>query len=222
MGSSQSRHRHPKCGGQGVLEEGPRHLGLIPVLPDQPGHLARDRQQRRVEDIERLTRLEHGGGVDRILGRRPVVNPLCLLLGQTPANLFEKGCQWRSIAPGGCEDGVRVDHGGLTGFGHCLGVIAGCDACVGKGEGEGRLEPRHRLDPTSRGEDSCHLLGGEAGIKHQKSKKMVSSSPWNRTSNRYTLGSPSSTNSAISVPRRSAGTVRRMRSSRFASSSSEK
>ena len=131
VGSSQPATRHPEGGGPGMLEEGPPDLRLIPVLSDQPGHQARDREQGGSRH-----RAPRPPGSWRRCRSRPGWS--CRSGAHLPApravapGSLRGGVSWGSVAPGGSEDLVGVDHQGLAGVGHCLGVLAGGDACVGR------------------------------------------------------------------------------------------
>ena len=59
------------------------------MLTDQPGQLTRQGVQSGIEELECLARQEHGGGVEHVLGGRPVMHPLRLLVGQSTFYLRE-------------------------------------------------------------------------------------------------------------------------------------
>jgi hypothetical protein len=158
-----------------MLEKGPTHLGLVSMVEGQADEEARQGDERGVEDAQRLIGLDHGGRVDDVLGGRTVVEPPGVVFGDTAPDLCEERDERCPFAPGSRQDRLGVGDRSRAGVGHLPRRFRRGDAGVGQGEGQGRLEAKHRLDPARGGEHLAHLVGGESRVCHgQKSKNTVS------------------------------------------------
>ena len=171
-------HRHPEGRGSGVLEECPSYLRLIAVLAHQPGHEAgqprpgRSRAGRAPPEPEAWLRCRSRPGWS---SRSAPISPALRRGGRgSPREGAPSACprsRWRPATLRGRSPGRDMHRPRASAS--PLGTRPVSARARARADSNlSMASTRWAGLKTAR-----HLLGGESGIKHQKSKKTVSSSP---------------------------------------------